>query len=226
MEILTVSPCYKKISDTQCPLCLKDQVSLKLIKPTKQRYWDCHECGLIFLDKEFLLSPDKEEEQYLTHNNDINDPRYQKFVSPIVNYISKHLPPGSEGLDFGAGPGPVISYLLKKMGFELSLFDPFFWNDPSLLNKTYNFIVACEVVEHFHSPVEEFHRFKSMLKDDGHLAIMTDLYEDSFGFEDWYYHRDPTHVVFYRMRTLEWIKDHFGFKDLVKAEGRAVVFKT
>lgn len=214
------------MSETRCLLCLNDQVSLKLIKPTKERYWDCYACGLIFLDEEFHLTPSKEKAHYMTHNNDITDTRYQSFVSPIVDYVSKNIPVGSEGLDYGAGPGPVISSLLKKVGFEMSLYDPYFWDDHWSLTKTYDFIVACEVVEHFHSPADEFHKLKYLLRDNGHLTIMTDLYVDSIDFDDWYYHHDPTHVVFYRLRTFEWIKHHYGFLELVKAQGRAVVLRS
>jgi hypothetical protein len=211
--------------EIRCLLCLNNLVSLKLTKSTQQRYWDCCVCGMIFLEKEFHPDPAKEKAQYMTHNNDVTDIRYQNFVSPIVDYISANMPMGSEGLDFGAGPGPVIAEQLKSKGFKVSLYDPFFWNDPTVLKRTYDFITACEVVEHFHSPAAEFHQLKNLLKANGQLAIMTDLYEDSIDFEKWYYHRDPTHVVFYRAQTLDWIKDHYGFKELVKARGRAVVFK-
>jgi hypothetical protein len=211
------------MSVTRCLLCNSDQLSLKLVKAEKQRYWDCSACGLIFLEKEFHLNSVDEKNHYLTHNNDIHDPRYQKFVSPIVDYVSQNVPAGSHGLDYGAGPGPVISYLLKKQGYEMSLYDPYFCNDQSVLTKSYDFIVVSEVVEHFYKPANEFHKLKSLLNKDGHLAIMTDLYADTTNFDQWHYHRDPTHVVFYRMRTFEWIKDHYGFKELVKANGRAVV---
>ena len=32
---------------------------------------------------------------------------------------------------------------------------------------------------------------------------MTNFYNDSIDFEDWYYRKDPTHVVFYTEQTLE-----------------------
>lgn len=211
------------MSNSKCPLCESEQISLKLTKPTKEKYWDCHSCGLIFLDQDFHLAPSAEEARYRTHNNDVTDIRYQKFVSPIVDYIANNLPTTSRGLDYGAGPGPVISVLLQEMGYDMTLFDPYFWNDQHALTKSYDFIVCCEVVEHFYSPAKEFQRLKSLLKSNAQLAIMTDLYSDEIDFDSWYYHRDPTHVVFYRSRTFEWIKNHFAFKDSLKAHGRALV---
>jgi ADP-ribose pyrophosphatase YjhB (NUDIX family)/transcription elongation factor Elf1 len=210
----------------RCPLCQSNQSVLKLTKPTQERYWDCHVCGLIFLEKEFYLNSTLEEAHYKTHNNDISDERYQQFVSPIVNYVLNNLAPKSKGLDYGAGTGPVISALLLNKDYEMNLYDPFFWNDRSTLANLYNFIISCEVVEHFHSPAEEFNRFKNLLVQDGYVIIMTDLYNDSINFDKWYYHRDPTHVIFYRMETFEWIRKHFQFKDILKVNDRVVVLRS
>lgn len=214
------------MSETRCLLCLNDQITLKLIKPTKEKYWDCYYCGLIFLDEAFHLGPSLERAHYLTHNNDITDSRYQSFVSPIVDYVLNNVPLPSKGLDFGAGPGPVISSILVGRGYEMNIYDPYFWNDVWSLTKEYDFIVSCEVVEHFYSPADEFHKLRFLLRPDGHLTIMTDLYNDSIDFDEWYYHRDPTHVSFYRMRTFEWIKKHYRFKDLLRSDGRVVVLRS
>ena len=40
------------------------------------------------LDPLDYLSQEEEKERYKNHNNDVNDPRYQKFVSPIVEIES------------------------------------------------------------------------------------------------------------------------------------------
>jgi hypothetical protein len=58
-----------------------------------------------------------------------------------------------------------------------------------------------EVAEHFHHPAREFSRLAGMLRPGGWLAVMTTLLSNDVVFEDWYYRRDPTHVVFYRRET-------------------------
>lgn len=214
----------KIMSETRCPLCLGRQISTKLIKPSKEIYWDCSECGMVFLDKAFLPSQSAEKGHYMTHNNDVNDIRYQKFVSPIVDYVLGNLSNEKEGLDYGAGPGPVISYLLRQKEYSMTLYDPFFCDDKSVLNKQYDFIISCEVIEHFHSPREEFEKLQGLLKKNGSLIVMTEVYKDSIDFNTWYYHRDPTHVCFYRESTFEWIKNHF-FLERRETDSKAVVFK-
>lgn len=40
---------------------------------------------------------------------------------------------------------------------------------------------------------------------------MTLLLREDVDFTTWYYVRDPTHVAFYRPRTLGWIAARFGW---------------
>jgi hypothetical protein len=215
-----------EMQTTSCPLCQGTQLSSKHINPKGVNYWNCHNCGMIFMDRQFRPDPVAEKSHYLSHNNDVMDAGYQKFVAPIVEYVLEQIPVSHQGLDYGAGPGPVISHLLRQRGYSMALFDPFFWNDPSVLHQTYDFVVACEVVEHFYFPDNEFKKLRALLRDQGHLLIMTHLYTDDCNFADWYYQRDPTHVVFYRWQTMEWIRAHFGFAQLEQGVGRSIILKT
>ena len=84
-----------------------------------------------------------------------------------------------------------------------SIYDPYFFPDKTLLERKYDFITCTETAEHFYEANKEFNRLDSLLKEGGWLGIMTNLYNDSINFEDWYYRKDPTHVVFYTQQTLE-----------------------
>lgn len=205
-----------------CPLCQSDS---KLFYEDKPRvYYKCSNCFAIYLDRNHLPDNELEKERYLEHNNDVNDPRYQKFVSPIVSSVLNDFTKKDYGLDFGGGTGPVISKLLRDQGFQIEVYDPFFRNEKSLLNKKYNYIVCCEVIEHFHNPKEEFELLKGLLLPGGKLYCMTDLYDESIEFSKWYYKNDPTHVFIYHQKTLEWIKENLKFAGL-KVDGRLAVFK-
>ena len=72
-------------------------------------------------------------------------------MSLLWDFTSKHT-----GLDFGAGTGPVISKVLKDNEYKIKQFDPFFHNYPELLKEKYDYIVCCEVMEHFYDPAKEF----------------------------------------------------------------------
>ena len=97
-----------------CPLCKE---------PTRQQleaasqFYRCVPCGTVFRDPQYYISTEKEKERYLLHENDVTDPHYQAFVSPIVDAVCKHCDPPGPGLDFGAGTGPVISEMLRKKGY-------------------------------------------------------------------------------------------------------------
>jgi len=62
------------------------------------------------------------------------------------------------------------------------LYDPFFHPKSELLAKKYDFIIACEVIEHFHDPRKEFELLYKLLNQGGKLYLMTDLYSQEVDF--------------------------------------------
>ena len=196
-----------------CPLC---NTKSRIFYHAKNRvYFVCPVCQGIFLEKRALPDEMSEKERYKEHNNDVTDIRYQNFVSPIVNAILNDFSPHHAGLDFGAGTGPVISKMLEDKNFYIAQYDPFFYNYPELLDNTYDYIAACEVIEHFHNPAKEFALLKSLLKPGGKLYCMTTIFNHTIDFKTWNYKDDPTHVFFYQEATFAYIKKTFGFNHLI-----------
>jgi len=183
-----------------CTLC-----GSVLINKKDEYYYDCGSCRAIVKDDQYYLAADEERAEYETHNNDINDVRYQNFTMPITNYVLEEFLPAHKGLDFGSGTGPVISSMLKKKGYDIVQYDPFFAPDQSVLNHRYDYIVSCEVFEHFYNPQMEIDRLTSLLNRNGGLLIMTLLYHDRIDFSRWNYRNDDTHVFIYRKETIEYI---------------------
>lgn len=200
-----------------CSLC-----NTLLLDKLDEDYYTCSCCRAWVKDKSLYLKPEEEQLHYLSHNNDTNDPRYKKFTSPISNYILKNFGKEQEGLDFGSGTGPVISGVLKDANYRVKQFDPFFANFPKVLEQQYDYAFACEVVEHFKNPRDEFQKLYKLLKPQGKLLIMTHLFEDNIEFKTWYYRKDPTHVFIYRRETFEYISAEFNFTKC-EIEGRLVV---
>ena len=195
-----------------CTLCENSTSPFKIIKGSQ--YLKCSKCKAIMLDQKCYLSKKKEKERYEEHHNDVEDKGYQAFVSPIVTRVLEHYTKDHKGLDFGAGPGPVITKLLRDKGYNIEIYDPFFANNPEKLEEKYDYIVCCEVIEHFYNPAKEFQLLKSLLKPGGTLYLKTSVYNEDIGFESWYYKDDATHVFFYEEETLEWIKEHYKFSNL------------
>lgn len=183
-----------------CTLC-----DSKLTNKKDDYYYKCDNCKAIVKDKVHYLSSDKEKARYESHNNNVNDIGYQNFTSPITNYVIKEFTPKHKGLDFGCGTGPVISSMLQKKDYNIVKYDPFFAPNKNTLKNTYDYIVSCEVFEHFYNPKEEINRLISLLNTNGVLLIMTLLYNSQINFNSWFYRKDPTHVFIYTKKTIEYI---------------------
>ncbi|WP_127844427.1 class I SAM-dependent methyltransferase [Psychroflexus aestuariivivens] len=210
-----------------CPLCASKAFYFCSIDEPERHYFRCSSCCAVFLHPENYIDKNAEQERYETHNNDVDDPRYQKFVSPITDAVQQHFPKTAAGLDYGCGTGPVASKVLERKGFkEVALYDPFFQPHKKNLDKTYDYIICCEVMEHFFDPKFEFERLRKLLKKNGKLFCKTTILEEDIsveGFINWWYNKDPTHVFFYTENTLKFISKHFDFQT-VKIEAKLITF--
>jgi len=204
-----------------CPLCNS------ALKNKKDAYfYDCDTCKAIVKDKKYYIGPDREKTVYENHNNDVNDVRYQKFTMPITNCVLEHFLPKHKGLDFGSGTGPVISSMLKKKDYDIVPYDPFFAPDLKVFNTTYDYIVSCEVFEHFYKPKMEIERLISLLNANGMLLIMTLLYNNQIDFDTWKYCKDPTHVFIYTKETIVYIAKELQLEIVVLTDRFIVLRKT
>ena len=183
-----------------CTLC-----GSTLINKKDEFYYDCDICKAIVKDEKYYLIAEEEKAIYETHNNDINDIRYQNFTMPITNYVIEKFSPEHKGLDFGSGTGPVISSMLMEKDYDIVQYDPFFAPNQDIFNYMYDYIVSCEVFEHFYNPKIEIDSLTSLLKVNGILLVMTMLYNDQIDFTKWNYRNDSTHVFIYRKKTIEYI---------------------
>ena len=172
---------------------------------------------------QYYPSASQEIKRYQEHNNNPLDSGYQKFVNPITHAIFNDFKPTNTGLDFGCGTGPVIAKLLRDKNYNITTYDPFFDNNIAALKNKYHYIACCEVIEHFHQPLKEFKLLQSLLKPQGKLYCMTDIYHSDIDFEKWYYKNDQTHVIFYHKNTLLWIQKQLKFSK-VSIQNRLVIF--
>ena len=215
------------LSNHTCPLCLCEGGTLFFTsrqKNLERDYFHCESCDLVFVPTEFHVSAFAARERYLTHDNDPDNVDYRRFLSRLWDELRAHLPEGARGLDYGAGPGPALAAMIEEDGYSAALYDPLFHPDETVLADTYDFITCTETIEHFATPRADFLQLHRLLVPGGRLGIMTDMLEDKGGFADWYYHRDPTHVVFYTRRTFRWIGEWLGL-EVGFPRGRVVLLR-
>ena len=195
----------------ECPLCHSvNTISLHRDTHSKidREYRRCAGCDLIFVPKQFHLTKDQEKAVYDCHENNPNDSAYRKFLSKLATPLVKKLDENAKGLDFGCGPGPTLSVMLREAGFSVAEFDPFYAPYKELLTTKYDFITSTEVVEHLSKPGVVFEQLFALLKPRGILGIMTKRPPEK-GIEGWHYTKDPTHITFYSELTFQFVANKY-----------------
>ncbi|OHB51680.1 MAG: hypothetical protein A2Y12_02030 [Planctomycetes bacterium GWF2_42_9] len=199
-----------------CRVCLNGWA--ESVKVGELDYWHCPNCAAMFLDEAHLPNRQAEYERYLLHKNDPYDLRYRNFLMKLYEPLLEKLRPGMKGLDFGCGSGPALGTMFIEKRYDVAFYDPFFYPDTSVLNRTYDFIICSEVIEHFHRPAHEFCKLDAMLNLGGWLGIMTCFLPNETQFANWHYRSDLTHVAFYCEKTFEYIAWQFGWNYEIKAK--------
>ncbi|MCL7944149.1 class I SAM-dependent methyltransferase [Marinobacter sp. ATCH36] len=193
-----------------CPVCESHAlVPFQTINAT--RYHRCTACEATVMDEADWLDEQEEKAIYDLHDNNPQDEGYRRFLSKLTNPLLERLRAGDRGLDFGCGPGPALAVMLREAGMDMALYDPFFCPDESVLEQQYDFITCTEVVEHLHRPAEVFRQLDRLMAAGSWLGVMTCFQTDDERFANWHYRRDPTHIVFYRRATLEWLAGAHGW---------------
>ncbi len=196
------------IHSNSCPLCNKTD-SDTFHQDQRRTFFVCQHCQLVFVLPTQYLSEDDEKSAYDHHQNSPTDPNYRKFLSRLFSPLRDRLTFNSFGLDFGSGPGPTLSVMFEEIGHTVALYDHFYAHDPAVLQQSYDFITATEVVEHLHAPSTILPQLWTLLKPGGYLGLMTKLVRDQQAFATWHYKNDLTHVCFFSTFTFEWLADQW-----------------
>jgi len=196
-------------SEPRCPLCGSDGID-PFYQDKARVYLRCMYCRLVFVPERYWLSPEDERATYDLHENDAEDRGYRQFLSRLSSPLLEKLDANQKGLDFGCGPGPTLSAMLKKQGHRVDLYDLYYYKDISVFQNRYDFICATEVVEHLHDPAQEFSVLFKILKRGGWLGIMTKQVMDEHAFRRWHYIRDMTHINFFSPGTFEYLALRFN----------------
>lgn len=195
----------KQESSPACPLC-DDKATELFYRNSKREFFQCLECGLVFVPPEFHLSAEAEKERYDFHSHSLLDSGYRNFLNRLFQPLKKKLSPGARGLDFGCGREPTLSVLFEESGFPCANYDLHYFNDPAVLSQQYDFVACSETMEHFQNPRAEFERLLALVKPGGWIGIMTQLREPAPPFEKWFYKDDATHLCFFSRRTFQWLE--------------------
>lgn len=194
----------------QCPLCRSQSVNFYL-EDKKRQYLHCANCDLVFVPKQYILSPELEKAEYDKHDNTTLDEGYRRFLNrtlePLISHLTRSRGSLAEvsGLDFGCGEGAFLSQMAAERGLQLNNYDLYYHKQPEAMRRQYDIIVMTEVLEHIAAPDELLETLLKLLRPEGLLAIMTKRVMGKDAFAGWHYKNDPTHLCFYSEATFQWL---------------------
>lgn len=207
-----------------CPLCNETSSLTEIQGPDTRSYYRCGSCLLIFADVAHHPTRAQEKDHYQRHENGIQHKGYVDFLDKAIQPALSFLKAGMKGLDYGCGPVPTLSLLLKEAGYEVDDYDPYFFPELEEGSK-YDFIFATECFEHFFFPARDLQRLNNLLKKNGLLIVMTERWKEEADFKRWYYAKDPTHVAFYHSRTFDKICSKFNFEQQFMDQRSVVILQ-
>lgn len=210
----------------QCKIC---QASSNVIHDSKKEliYYRCSACGFVSLDDVFMVDEVREKKQYDQHENGLENEGYVQMFEAFMDVsIVPYLENIETALEFGSGPGPVLSTLLERKGLEVDIYDLYYAPKKVYEGKKYDLITSTEVFEHLQKPLDILALLVNHLNPNGYIVLMTKFPpKEDEAFLAWWYRRDPTHISFFTPKSFEVMAEKVGLKVLQTINDNIVVFQ-
>ncbi|MEA1954841.1 MAG: class I SAM-dependent methyltransferase [Campylobacterota bacterium] len=208
-----------------CHICSKS-TELFIDEKTDITYYYCKECEYVFKSPLCYQNFSEQKKRYNLHENSENNKGYQAYFQRFIDFTLPLVEKPKIALDFGCGRSSLLSSLLIKEGINCDFYDPIYHPDTLDKKKKYQLIVSTEVFEHLHQPKVIFESLLKQLGEGGHLALQTQFHSNNIElFKKWYYHQDPTHIVFFTAKTFKVLAKMYGCTFVKDNEKNMVVIK-
>jgi ubiquinone/menaquinone biosynthesis C-methylase UbiE len=182
----------------------------------------CPVCDLVFVPVSGHVSAEAEHERYALHTNTLQDPGYVAYLGRMADVVAALPVENPRVLDFGSGTNAVLTSLLRSRGYDCTAYDPLYGMGSEALGRTFDIVVICEVIEHVRDLPADIALLKQLIAPQGHLVVHTKLRPaDPAQLGTWWYTRDPTHINFFSVRSLEWLAEALGMR-IVQCDGKDV----
>lgn len=207
----------------ECKIC--GSKDLKEVTAYGKKYYNCHACDFIFIDESHLMTKEEELAEYELHENTIENEGYVRMFEKFMEEgFYPYVEPPKRVLDFGCGPGPVLSELMKRKGYEVEVYDIFY--APDKPEGLFDAVTSTEVFEHFINPLKEIEFIVSIMKKGAYLSVMTQYHpKDEEKFKKWWYNREDSHISFYTEETFEYIASKYALEYVYSNGKNLSVFK-
>jgi len=206
----------------KCLICDKE---CERFEDTRWRieYYECYSCGFVMKSTKNFSSFSEQKQRYDLHNNNQESEGYRAYFERFVNFLLPHINQPQNALDFGCGASSLLAQILTHNQISTDFYDPIYHPKEVYKDKKYDLIVSVEVFEHLHTPKEIFKMLVDHLNPKGYLAIQTAFYaEDRERFLNWHYRLDPTHVLFFSLKSLAVLATEFEMK-IIKSDVKQMI---
>ena len=208
----------------KCPLCLHEKTSL-IGSGFGRTYVYCDFCHLVFVPKCEHVSSARERAEYDLHENDNSSQSYRRYLGQVAKEVIGIGYSSPKILDFGSCKDYVLTRILREQGYSCEAYDPLYGIGSSALEKKYDIVVLCEVIEHLRDLPRELELIGNLLEPDGALYIRTQFYENKETVPTWWYANDVTHINFFCLQSLQYVAKKLKRK-LTKDDGKRCVLMT
>jgi len=208
-----------------CPICTAFRTHP--LRTPRRHFFRCEACGTVFASEASIPDSVSARKRYLLHRNSREDKGYVAFLSDIIERSLAVTGPGvRDVVDWGSGPEPVCSVLLREQGFSVHAWDPVFNDGEEPAPHSCDLALCVEVAEHFVSPRDDFLRLAAKLRPGAFLVLHTaQVPATDADFIAWWYQEDPTHVVFYSEKSLQRLGRYAGLVFVGIQEKRLAIFR-
>ena len=187
----------------RCHIC-NEPTMMFVDEQNQMLYHLCSECEYIFKTPSVYQDLEAQKARYDLHENAAESSGYRAYFQRFLDFVLPAVRNPKNALDFGCGESTLLASMLEEEGIACDAYDPIYHPDGLDENKQYDLIVSTEVFEHLQQPREVFEMLLNRLNDGGYLAIQTEFHPNEMAaFKNWYYPKDPTHIVFFREKTFE-----------------------
>jgi hypothetical protein len=191
-----------------CKLCRSDACRpFAVAENAKRHFYHCERCGLVFVPSPEYISIPAEKQRYDLHTNSRSDAGYVEYLTRFSSAIKKIPLSNPCVLDFGSGPNQVFADILRNQGNRCDAYDPLYAVGLEALNKVYDIVAACEVIEHLRDLRDQILLIDKVTDKKGYIVFRTQYYPCEVEFNRWWYAQDITHINFFSLETMRFIAD-------------------
>ena len=206
----------------RCHIC-NEPTMMFMDEKNQMLYYHCSDCEYIFKHPSVYQDIADQKERYDLHENAAENEGYRAYFQRFLDFVLPAVRKPENALDFGCGESSLLASMLEEEGIPCDFYDPIYHPDGLDDTKKYDLIVSTEVFEHLQQPKEVFEDLLNRLNKGGYLAIQTEFHPNEMtAFMNWYYPKDPTHIVFFTLQTFEVLADLYKCR-MVDDNGKNMV---